>query len=81
MNYPGGVKNNHHSLRKSERDDVVAAAVRDGAAGRQVPTTEWAVAIGCRSAPQVPVARHENWGHRSLGKRKESPGRSATLDI
>lgn len=32
-------------VRKSERDEVVAAAVRDAAAGRQVPTTEWAVAI------------------------------------
>lgn len=32
-------------VRKSERDEVVAAAVRDAAAGKQVPTTEWAIAI------------------------------------
>ncbi|MGC4989846.1 response regulator [Nocardia salmonicida] len=32
-------------VRKSERDEVVAAAVRDAAAGKQVPTTDWAIAI------------------------------------
>ncbi|MEU6560988.1 response regulator transcription factor [Nocardia nova] len=32
-------------VRKSERDEIVAAAVRDAAAGQQVPTAEWAVAI------------------------------------
>ncbi|MFD3430952.1 response regulator [Nocardia fluminea] len=32
-------------VRKSERDEVVAAAVREAAAGKQVPTTDWAIAI------------------------------------
>ncbi|PPJ36345.1 hypothetical protein C5E45_20030 [Nocardia nova] len=32
-------------VRKSERDEIVAAAVRDAAAGKQVPATDWAVAI------------------------------------
>ncbi|WP_305780310.1 response regulator [Nocardia nova] len=32
-------------VRKSERDEIVAAAVRDAAAGKQVPTTDWAAAI------------------------------------
>ncbi|MFD3702152.1 response regulator [Nocardia sp. NPDC058658] len=32
-------------VRKSERDEVVAAAVRDAAAGKQVPTIDWAIAI------------------------------------
>ncbi|MFD4443738.1 DNA-binding response regulator [Nocardia sp. NPDC058519] len=32
-------------VRKSERDEVVAVAVRDAAAGKQVPTIDWAIAI------------------------------------
>ncbi|MBO0856504.1 MAG: response regulator transcription factor [Nocardia sp.] len=40
-------------VRKSERDEVVAAAVRDAAAGRPVPTADWAVAID--SDPDFPA--------------------------
>ncbi|WP_181063640.1 response regulator [Nocardia nova] len=32
-------------VRKSEHDEVVAGAVRDAAAGKQVPTSDWAAAI------------------------------------